>query len=95
MPSGWASSTPGSSTSGRLLGLAHLSVWKASCFDWKLLSVWSRGGDRGTGTNKHCWWGLKEMGEQLSAPQGLVRDWTVVQLGLLVIGALGPTPASR
>lgn len=41
------------------------------------------------------WWELKEMGEQLSAPQGLVRDWTVVQLGSLVIGALGPTPASR
>lgn len=31
------------------LGLAHLSVWKASCFDWKLLSVWRRGGDHAAG----------------------------------------------
>lgn len=39
--------------------------------------------------------GAKGMGEQLSAPQGLAGDWTVVQLGSLMSGALGATPGSR
>lgn len=39
--------------------------------------------------------GAKGMGEQLSAPQGLAMDLTVVQLGSLMIGALGPSPDSK
>lgn len=70
------------------LGLDHLSVWKASRFDWKLLSVWRRG-------ETVLLVGAKGLGEHLSAPQGLARDWTVVQLGSLVIGALGSSPDSR
>lgn len=46
--------------------------------------------------NKHVLlMGAKGMEEQLSAPQGLARDWTVVQLGSLRSGALGLTRGSR
>lgn len=46
--------------------------------------------------NKHVLlMGAKGMEEQLSAPQGLARDWTAVQLGSLRTGALGLTRGSR
>lgn len=35
------------------------------------------------------------MGEQLSAPQALGRDWAVAQLGSLMLGAMGPALGSR
>ena len=39
--------------------------------------------------------GAKGMGEQLSAPQGLAGEWTVVLLGSLMSVALGATPGRR
>lgn len=61
-----------------LLDLAHLSVWKASLFDWKLLSIWRRGGVRGIGTNTCCCTGLKGRGSSCQLPRALlgIGQWS-------------------